>query len=107
MVGARLGTGLALKLVSVPGRELISALAESQTKAEVTFVAGASPVLQTRAPTGKWFGPTLTLLLSSPMTFQVSGLMERLAAAKAGAWPSSSAAARVSPQNKFLRKNAL
>jgi hypothetical protein len=56
-------------------------LAESQTNADVTFVAGASPVLQTRAPTGKWFGPTLTALLSRPMTFQEIGVTERLAAA--------------------------
>ena len=39
---------------------------------EVTFVAAVlGSVLQTRAPTGKSFGPTLSSLLSSPIVFHV------------------------------------
>jgi hypothetical protein len=38
------------------------------------FVAVVSPVLQTRAPTGNTFGPTFTLLLSSPTTPHVIGV---------------------------------
>ena len=45
----------------------------SQTKVALTLFAVASPVLQTRAPTRYSFGPSLTLLLSRPMTFQVIG----------------------------------
>lgn len=56
----------------------------SHTKVAVTFDADASPVLQTRAPTGKLLGPTLTLLLSKPMMFHVMGVMVKFAAAYAG-----------------------
>jgi hypothetical protein len=69
-------------VVNVPGRLLMKAFAESQTTVAVTLVAGASPVLQTRAPTGKLFGPTLTLLLSKPMIFQVMGVIVKFAACK-------------------------
>jgi hypothetical protein len=51
------------------------AFAVSKTKFDCTFVAAVVPVLQTRAPTGKIFGPTATLLLSSPMTPQVIGVI--------------------------------
>ena len=33
-------------------------------------------VLQMRTPIGKTFGPTVTLLLSKPTTFHVTGLMD-------------------------------
>jgi hypothetical protein len=48
-------------------------LGESQTSVLSTFVAMSDPVLQTRTPTGKVFGPALTLLESSPITFQLIG----------------------------------
>ena len=42
----------------------------------VTFVAGSGPVLQSLAPIGKFSGPEVTSLLSSPMTFQVMGAID-------------------------------
>ncbi len=48
----------------------------THAKSAFTPVATASPVLQTRTPTGKMSGPSLTLLLSSPMTFQVIGVTD-------------------------------
>src|SRR6478752_5991739 len=59
-------------VLSEPARRLTLALAESQTKLTATFVVAV--VLQTRAPTGNRCGPVAGLLLSSPMTFQVSGV---------------------------------
>src|SRR4051812_39569416 len=56
-------------------------LDESQMKLAVTLLSAAPLVLQTRAPTGKTLGPSLTLLLSRPMTFQVVGVMESCACA--------------------------
>ncbi len=53
----------------------------SHTKVDSTFAAGVSPVLQTRAPTGNLLGPSLTLLLSKPITFQVMGVISNIAAA--------------------------
>jgi hypothetical protein len=38
-------------------------------------LTAAPPVLQTRAPTGNKFGPMLVSLLSSPITFHVTGSM--------------------------------
>jgi len=46
----------------------------------VTLASG----LQARTPTGKMFGPTFTLLLSKPTTFQVSGVSTMGTAAAAG-----------------------
>ena len=56
-----------------------------QLNAEVTLVAVAPPVLQTRAPTGKSLGPVVTSLLSRPTMFQVSGVTVKMAAAGIGA----------------------
>ena len=63
----------------------------SHTKVEDTLVAAVSPVLHTRAPTGKLFGPALTSLESSLTTFQVSGVIVRTGAAEAG-WTESKTA---------------
>ena len=52
------------------------ALAESQDHVTATFVVAT--LLQTRAPTGKFFGPAAGLLLSSPTTFHVIGVAVRL-----------------------------
>ena len=57
--------------------------AESQTQLAVTLVMAA--LLQTRAPTGKDFGPLTGLLLSSPTTLNVIGLTVSAASAKLGA----------------------
>ena len=48
------------------------------------LVAGSSPVLHTRAPTGKVSGPAARLLLSRPITSHVMGVMDRIAAPWAG-----------------------
>lgn len=72
--------------VLVPGRMLINAFAEVHVNVAVTLVATAPPVLQTRAPTGKSFGPTLTLLLSSPITFHVRGVTDNVVAADTETW---------------------
>jgi hypothetical protein len=53
----------------------MKALAESQINDDCKFVAAALPVLQARAPTGNALGPALTLLLSSPTTPQVIGMI--------------------------------
>lgn len=56
---------------------------EPAPKFSVAFklVIVAPPVLQTRAPTGKVSGPSVTgLLESSPMTFQVVGAIVRFCA---------------------------
>ena len=81
-----------MNCVSDPGRRSIKAFAVSQTKADVTLVASVSPVLQTRAPTGKLFGPVVTSLESSPTTFHVIGVMVRIGCARAG-----SAVKRIAP----------
>src|SRR5215213_808662 len=47
---------------------------ESQTKLPTTLLSAVPPVLQTREPTWKEFGPTLTLLLSRPMMSHVTVL---------------------------------
>jgi hypothetical protein len=65
------------------GRKSIYGSLVSQTKSAITLV-NVSPavlVLHTRTPTGKLFGPTFTLLLSKPTTFQVIGVTVRLAVA--------------------------
>src|SRR5215203_5647779 len=54
---------------------------ESQTKLPTTSVSVAAPALQTREPTWKEFGPTLTLLLSRPMMSHVTVLMVNCARA--------------------------
>jgi hypothetical protein len=46
---------------------------KSHTKLTIAVVVVAA-LLQTRAPTGKYFGPEPGLLLSNPMMFQVSGV---------------------------------
>jgi len=61
--------------VELPCRAKKAFIGFSKTKVSLTFVAGASPVLQTRAPTGNVSGPVETSLLSSPMTFHVIGLI--------------------------------
>jgi hypothetical protein len=48
------------------------------------FVAGSEPVLHTRTPTGKTFGPTFTLFESRPTTSQVIGVTVRGPAAAFG-----------------------
>ena len=50
----------------------------------MTLVAALVPVLQTLAPSANWFGPVLTLLLSSPMTPHVISVAVRFGAALAG-----------------------
>jgi hypothetical protein len=59
-------------------------LLESQTNVAVIFTAAELPVLHTRAYTGNRFGPTLTLLESRPITFQVIGVTISVVAAAAG-----------------------
>ena len=49
----------------------------SQVQSTSRFVTGSLPVLQTRAPTGNLFGPSVTSLLSRPTMFQPSGVMVR------------------------------
>jgi hypothetical protein len=71
---------------------LIKAFAVSKTNADCTFVAAVSPVLQTRAPTGKVLGPVVTSLLSSPMTPQVMGVIVSAGAKMAEATSTSSGA---------------
>ena len=69
--------------VNVPGRLLIRELELVQLNVAVTFVAFSPPMLQTRAATGNLFGPTFTLLLSKPITFQVIGVTDNVVAALA------------------------
>jgi hypothetical protein len=60
--------------LALPLTRLTLALVVSQTNVDTTFVAAASPTLQTRAPTRNVSGPEVVgMLLSSPMTFQVIG----------------------------------
>src|SRR4029453_11599475 len=73
---------------AAPAR-LISPFDESHAKVVVTFVASDGPVLQSVAPTGKVFGPVLTLLLSRPMTFHE--FLVRVSAADAGRASSTTA----------------
>src|SRR6185503_7482506 len=58
-------------------------LRESQTSCTETLLV--APVLQTRAPIGKFCGPAAGLLLSRPTTFQVSGVTLSVACAASGA----------------------
>src|SRR3569832_452399 len=67
-----------------------------------TLDAAAAPVLQTRTPTGKSCGPTAGLLLSSPITFHVSGVTENVVAAFADA-----AATRSAPRTTDARSFGL
>src|SRR3982751_5482427 len=53
----------------------------SQMKFATTLLSVAPLVLQTLAPTGKTLGPSVKLLLSRPMTFQVFGVMDNCAEA--------------------------
>jgi hypothetical protein len=59
------------------------------------LVAGV--VLQTRAPIGKFCGPDAGLLLSSPTTFQVSGVTLSVASAIAGSHAKEAIAAHANP----------
>jgi hypothetical protein len=61
----------------------MSGFAESKTNADVRSSTAAPPVLQMRAPTGKVSGPSVTLLLSSPMVSHVMGRMLSVVAAAA------------------------
>ena len=63
------------------GSPLYGSNTSSNENEDFTSIAGVSPPLQTRAPIGKWLGPTLSSLLSSPITFQVIGVMVNSAAA--------------------------
>src|SRR5512146_331498 len=68
--------------LSEPARRLMFAFAVSQVQLTATFVVAT--LLQTRAPTGKNSGPEAGLLLSSPTTFQVSGVTVSVAWAAIG-----------------------
>src|SRR6185369_15500603 len=68
-----------VKVLGDPVRRLTFAFALSQMWLTATLVVATS--LQTRAPTGKNFGPDVGLLLSRPMTFHVSGVTVRFAKA--------------------------
>ncbi len=60
------------KLTGVPVAVLIQvAVGLIQAKLATTSVAATPPVLLTRTPTKKVFGPSVTLLLSKPTTSQV------------------------------------
>jgi hypothetical protein len=63
-----------------PGSRLILAFDVVQLKVAVTFEAVASPVLHTLAPIWNVFGPTFTLLLSSPITPHEIGVIVRIGA---------------------------
>src|SRR5438105_1111031 len=65
-----------------PARRLTFAFAESKTKFTATLVVAT--LLQMRAPTGKNRGPLGGLLLSSPTTFQVRGVIVKVGTAKSG-----------------------
>ncbi len=82
---------------------------ESQTKVDPTFVAAILPVLQTRAPTGKRLGPSLTLLLSSPTTPQVIGVIvsEGATIASAGTPATAAATLTIISFEKILEKSKI
>lgn len=73
---------------------------------KVTLTLLVLAVLQTRAPTGKYCGPDAGLLLSSPITFQVSGVAVSAASATTGA-TSDSAKARIPASERTLNKVCL
>src|SRR3954469_17140164 len=73
------------------------ALELSQTNAVDALVALVPPVLQTRTPTGDCLGPSVGLLLSSRTTFQLIGVMVRVAAPWAGPAVISQAPAPATP----------
>src|ERR1700693_2805714 len=83
-------------VLSDPERRLTFAFAESQIQLTATLVVAA--LLQTRAPTGKSFGPDNGLLLSRPTTFQVIGVTVSVAWAKTGTNRPKTAA----PRNPIL-----
>ena len=58
---------------------MASSVGASLTPVTLTLVVAT--LLQTRAPTGKRCGPVAGLLLSRPMTFQLSGVTVREALA--------------------------
>src|ERR1044072_9974392 len=68
------GASVRARLVAEPLR-LMLMFEESQTKLPTTLLSVAPDVLQTREPTWKEFGPTLTLLLSRPMMSHVTVLL--------------------------------
>src|SRR6266566_489885 len=80
-------------MLSDPGRRLTFAFAESQIHLTSTFVVAI--LLQTRAPTGKSFGPDKGLLLSRPTTFQVIGVTVSVAWAETGTNRPKTAAPRI------------
>ncbi|MBM3676441.1 MAG: hypothetical protein FJW96_00950 [Actinobacteria bacterium] len=84
---------------------LMFAFALSQTKVVLTPVAAAVPVLQTRTPTGNSFGPTVWLLLSRPITFQVIGVIVSTGATVAALPPAAMvrAATTAAPQTASRR----
>lgn len=84
-------------VLSEPGRRLTFGLAESKTQFTATLVVAT--LLQTRAPTGKFLGPEVGLLLSSPITFHVIGVTVRVA--EAGAARSASPKAAAPAQSIF------
>ncbi|OAH09582.1 hypothetical protein STSP_70370 [Streptomyces jeddahensis] len=69
-----LGSKSGNALTAGPWRE-IAGFAVSQDHCASTPVAGASPVLHTRAPMWNRFGPLAGLLESRPTTFHSSGVM--------------------------------
>jgi hypothetical protein len=72
---------------------LTFAFAESQIQLTATLVVAT--LLQTRAPTGKSFGPEVGLLLSRPTTFQVIGVTVSVAWANIGTIRPKTAAPRI------------
>ena len=59
---------------SVPSM-LMLAFVEFHCQAAVMLVTGTAVMLQMRAPIEYWLGPTVTLLLSRPMTFHSMGVI--------------------------------
>src|ERR1051326_7931887 len=72
-----------VRVLPLPGWRSMFAFAVSQTKVATTFVAALEPVLQIFAPDRNSFGPAVTSLLSSPITFHVMGTIVRAGAALA------------------------
>src|SRR6266446_7819519 len=83
-------------VLSEPERRLTLTFAESQFQLTPTLVVAT--LLQTRAPTGKSFGPEVGLLLSRPTTFHVIGVTVSVAWAKTGTNRPKTAA----PRNPIL-----
>jgi hypothetical protein len=85
--------------VSVEGPErAMNALALSHTNDAATSVAVSDPTSHTLAPTTNELGPALTLLLSRPMTSQVTIRTDRSGAACAAGDPSASRSVGTRPR---------